>query len=170
MPTLYVVRHAEPSLTGVLLGGCDPPLSERGKASLRNIALDVRVVYASTMLRSRQTAEAIAQAAPIVTLPELDEISYGEWDGRTWQEIEERDPELARRKLADWKGIAPPGGEAWAHFEARVLEGFERIRSGPFPAAVVGHSAVNAVIASRLCGAETLGWEQGYGEIHAIDL
>jgi broad specificity phosphatase PhoE len=121
------------------------------------------------MLRSRQTAEAIAQATPILTFPELDEISYGEWDGKTWQEIEERDPDLARRKLADWKGITPPGGETWAHFEARVLDVFERIRLGPFPAAVVGHSAVNAVIASRLCGLEALGWNQGYGEIHAID-
>ncbi|MEO8027389.1 MAG: histidine phosphatase family protein [Bryobacteraceae bacterium] len=172
MPTLFLVRHAEPMQTGVILGQLDPPLSERGRAEAVNIWRDrapLAVVYSSPLLRAIETAELIG-AAPVEILDDLREIGYGAWDGKTWAEIEAADAVLAHRKQADWTGVTPPGGENWETFRARVAQAGKRILEGPFPCAVVAHAAVNAVLVSILTGADPLQFQQDYGEVLAIDL
>jgi len=165
MPTLYLVRHAEPELTGVLLGATDTPLSEAGKRQAAAIALpDVAVIYTSELRRARETAAAIG-GAPLVIDADLNEIGYGEWDGLTWPHIEHRYPEAAKAKLACWTAVTPPGGEPWTHFEQRIARAMERIRSGPFPAALVAHIAVNAQIACRLTGSDPSQFMQEYAEV-----
>ncbi len=114
MPKLYLVRHAEPTLTGVLLGQCDPP------AKPCKLELPEGKVYTSALRRARETAEGIV-------IPELNEISYGEWDGLTWTEIEQRWPDLSRQKLKNWTAITPPGGELWQAFKSRVQAAYQRI-------------------------------------------
>jgi alpha-ribazole phosphatase len=159
MPGLFVVRHCEPALTGVILGQCDPPLSEAGRVHAASLELNVAIVYSSPLRRALETAGKIARGAPIEIVGDLREITYGAWDGRTWNEIESEDPELAARKLADWRGVTPPGGEDWKKFVARVSGAFQRIRQGPRPAAIVAHAAVNHVIANV---------DQPYGGVHEI--
>jgi broad specificity phosphatase PhoE len=92
-------------------------------------------------------------------MDDLREITYGAWDGWTWAEIEAADPELAARKLRDWRGITPLGGESWLDFAARVTRAFERIKTGPRPAAIVAHAAVNQVLT---------GIDQAYGDVHEL--
>jgi alpha-ribazole phosphatase len=161
MPDLFLVRHAEPVLRGVMLGQCDPPLSERGReqaaALLQNVTL--AIVYTSPLKRAVETAKLLARGAPIEIIDDLKELSHGEWDGRTWEEIEKLYPEIAPQKLRDWKATTPPGGESWADFEARVHRAFEQIRGGPRPAAIVAHAAVNHVIG---------GVNQPYGGVHEL--
>ena len=161
MPQLFLVRHTEPAITGVLLGQCDPPLSERGRAHaatlLETVALSM--VYSSPLHRAIETAERLARGAPIEVLDDLRELSLGTWDGRAWAEIEAEDPQLAARKHADWRGVTPPGGEVWADFEARVRRAFTKILAGPRPAAVVAHAAVLSVLAQV---------NLPYGGIHEI--
>src|SRR5688500_109239 len=111
MPKVFLVRHAEPAVTGVMLGQCDPPLSDDGRLAAAALKLPVSVAYSSPLLRARETAEALD--VPVEVLDDLAEISYGEWDGKAWSEIERSDPELAARKLRNWKGTTPPGAEAW---------------------------------------------------------
>lgn len=160
MPGLFVVRHCEPARTGVLLGQCDPPLSEAGRKHAASLALgDLAIVYSSPLKRALETAQAIAHAAPVEIIDDLREITYGAWDGLTWSEIEAANAHLAARKLADWRGVTPPGGEPWEIFAARVARAFERIRTGPRPAAIVAHAAVNQVIAKM---------DQPYGGVHEL--
>jgi broad specificity phosphatase PhoE len=165
MPKLYLVRHAEPELTGVLLGRCDPGLSGAGKRQGSSIALpDVAVIYTSELRRARDTAAAIA-TAPVVIDPDLNEISYGEWDGRTWSDIEHAYPEQAKAKLSRWTAVTPPGGEGWKQFELRVSRALVRIMAGAFPAAVVAHVTVNAQIAYSVSGSDPSQFIQDYGEV-----
>ena len=161
MPQLYVIRHCEPTMTGVLLGQCDPPLSEPGRAHAAALlaGIELKAVYSSPLRRALETAEAIARGARITIIDDLREITYGAWDGRTWVEIEAAEPGLAARKLLDWTGVTSPGGESWPSFAARVTRAFEQLRNGPRPAAVVGHAAVNQV----LCGID-----QPYGGIYEL--
>jgi broad specificity phosphatase PhoE len=161
MPDLYVVRHAEPAVTGVLLGQCDPPLSENGRRQAGELLRDVRLarVYSSPLRRARETAELLARGAGVEVVEGLREITYGAWDGLTWAEIEARDGELARRKIADWSAVTPPGGEPWDEFLARVTRVFERIQRRPRPAAIVAHAAVNRILA---------GVEQAYGGVFEL--
>lgn len=161
MPQLYVVRHAEPATRGVLLGQCDPPLSDAGRRQAAELLREANlfVVYTSPLRRARETAELLARGAEIEIVDDLREITYGDWDGRTWAEIEESDANLARRKLEDWRSVTAPSGEPWESFERRVRRAFERIQRGPRPAAIVAHAAVNQI----LTGVDLL-----YGGVHEL--
>ncbi len=162
---IFVVRHCEPELTGVLLGQCDPPLTAAGRAQAASMlpGVELSIVYTSPLRRALETARILACGAPVEidvkVIDDLREITYGAWDGHTWAEIAAADPDLARRKLHDWRGVTPPGGEPWEDFVARVKRAFDAIRKGPRPAAIVAHAGVNEVLgASR----------QNYGEIHEL--
>ncbi|MFN3324709.1 MAG: histidine phosphatase family protein [Bryobacteraceae bacterium] len=170
MPKLFLVRHAEPELTGVLLGRLDCALSGEGRrqAEAAMSSLKVAIVYASPLRRARDTARCVR--APVVVLNELAEISLGDWDGKSWAEVERQDPELARRKQQDWFNVTPPGAEPWSAFESRVLRALERIRRGPFPAAVVAHIAVNAALAHQAAGGDPVAFRQNYCEITEVEL
>lgn len=161
MPQLFLVRHAEPELTGVLLGHCDPELSQAGREHASSLLTDVGlfVIYTSPLRRARQTAKIVARGAHIEIVDDLRDISFGAWDGRRWVEIEKSDPVWAARKLADWSGVTLPGADRWSDFAARVRRAFRTIRDGPRPAAVVAHAAVHNVIA---------GVDLPYGGVHEI--
>ena len=166
VPSLYVVRHGEPAVRGVMLGSSDPPLSDAGRQQMRAIHLPVRVVFTSPLRRALESATLMARDAEVLVVPELAEIGLGTWDGKTWDQIEASDPELARRKLKDWTGVTPPGGEPWAVFAARVERAIDVVRARAEDAAVVAHIAVNACIAACLAGADPLRFRQDYGQVH----
>ncbi len=168
MSTIYLVRHEEPELRGRFIGRMDPPLTDAGRsaAAAKLCDLDVSTIFVSPLQRARQTAEHIrCEAQHVVVIPELAEMDFGEWEGLLWAEIQARSPEWAGRKLDNWFAFAPPGGEAWDQFRARIDRALDRILAGPFPAAVVAHMLVNAVLAERLLGAAPGEFFQKYGEI-----
>jgi len=166
MPSIYLIRHEEPEMRGRFIGRTDPPLTAQGReaAASKLCALDVQAVYVSPLRRALQTAEAIP-CAPAIVLPQLAEIDFGEWEGLSWQVVEDRWPGAAVRRIEDWLGIAPPGGESWTNFRTRVDAALNQILAGAMPAAVVAHMVVNAVLAERLTGADPRCFHQEYGEI-----
>jgi alpha-ribazole phosphatase len=169
MSRIYLLRHGEPETRGVLLGQSNAGLSAAGRTFVAHLQLPrYESVYTSPLRRCLETCIHLNLTPTI--LPELAEITYGEWDGLTWEEIERRWPEIARSKLQDWFGVTPPGGELWSAFEGRVGRALERILSGPQPAIVVGHEAVHAVIAARLTGQPQISFRQRYGELIDIEM
>jgi alpha-ribazole phosphatase len=154
-------------MRGRFIGRMDPPLTAAGRANAaaKLAALNVRTVFASPLRRALETAEQIRCGAELVVIPDLAEMDFGEWEGLLWSEIQARSPVWAGRKLDNWFAFAPPGGESWEAFRARLDRALERIQEGPFPAAVVAHMLVNAVLAERLLGAEPGQFFQKYGEI-----
>jgi len=104
----------------------------------------------------------------VVILPELREIGFGEWTGKTWSEIEAQWPALAAAKLKDWQGVTSPDGETWKTFAERIRRAWDRIRRGPSPAAIVAHSGVNAMLAHLATGCPVTQFQQQYGEINEI--
>jgi alpha-ribazole phosphatase len=163
MPTLYVIRHGEPALTGVLLGKVDPPLSSLGREQASAVRIPNCRLYSSPLCRARETA-LILKPDPIV-LADLAEISYGEWDGLAWNEIENRWPQLAQDKLRDWQSVVPPAGEPWEQFTARVGRAVEEIIRDAAPAAMVAHEAVNAVVHDYFAKSAVNEYSQNYCEI-----
>lgn len=167
MSKLFLVRHAEPEQRGVLLGRMDPALSHYGREQARKLASalpNYEAVYASPLRRALETA-AILAAEKVKVIPGLAEIGLGEWDGLSWAEIERRDPDLAKRKLEDWLGVTPPGGEHWADFSSRVHSALDQIRLGPHPAVIIAHITVNSEIAHQLDGSEPVNFQQDYCQI-----
>ena len=80
------------------------------------------MIVSSRLQRAAETARILGLGLGIepATDPRLNEISYGDWDGLTWAEIERRDPAAAQAKLDDWQGVTPPGGEPFEEFRNRV--------------------------------------------------
>lgn len=155
-----------------MLGQCDPGLSDLGKSQAAAIKLPpVEVIYTSRLRRAIETGFSIARdSTPVILDDDLNEVSYGDWDGRRWRDIEREYPTLAAAKLQDWIAVTPPGGEEWRAFAHRVNRALERARGGPLPAAIVAHLTVNAQIAHFLSGSSLTGFEQRYGEVFSYEI
>lgn len=160
---LYLIRHAEPAVTGVFLG-CRNDVPLKGDAPAFDLPVDV--VYVSPMTRARQTAEGFS--APKVVVPDLREIDFGEWGGLPWEDIERRWPIM--RGHRNWFGMTPEGGEQWEDFVLRVRGAVRGILTDRRPKAVVAHGAVNAVIAGELGGVDPRHFKQRYGEVTEFEL
>lgn len=180
---LYLVRHGESSDQGKLLGRTDPCLSELGRSQSADVADRVRsegvaTILSSPLCRARESADILGAALglDVVVDPDLIEVTYGEWDGLSWAEIEERFPDLVAKKTADWWGVDPPGAEPAAAFRTRLQEAAGRVRAAEaWPVMVVAHSAVNSLLAEvfapdGFCWERTLEFRQPLGGVLAIDL
>ena len=108
-------------------GGADPALAPLGEQQAEALAHEIAArggvdaIVASPLLRTLQTAERVAHAtgAAIDIEPGIAECSFGEWDGYTFAEVNERWPV----ELAAWLAstdVAPPGGESFAECRDRV--------------------------------------------------
>ncbi len=69
----------------------------------------------SPLFRAWQTAVIVADVTGVPTGvlrhdDRLKEMTWGRWDGLTAAEIEARDPELWRARIADRWTVPPPGG------------------------------------------------------------
>jgi broad specificity phosphatase PhoE len=86
-------------------------------------------VYVSPFERARHTAE-IALAGlglPLTVVDDLRELSLGEWEGCTVEEIRTRPGDPYARWVRDPVQCPPPGGEPLADVQARVLRAVEGI-------------------------------------------
>jgi alpha-ribazole phosphatase len=72
--------------------------------------------------RARRTAEAVASARglKVCIRPNLAEIDFGDWEAKSWSEIEAVNQREASRWLDDYPLRAAPNGESLAGFRARV--------------------------------------------------
>ena len=140
-----LVRHAETegnaaknAATKVWQGASDSPLTVRGElqvsATASHVAVlhhrnPIDVVYVSSLLRARRTADAISQAIglPVQTEHALREFDLGDWEGRTFAELEEVE-KLSQRWEVD-PYFTPPGGESPHIFQRRIVTVFENLAS-----------------------------------------
>ena len=158
---IYLIRHAAPVLSGVLLGRLDPPLRSVPPPS----ELVVRSVFTSPLRRASDTAASLFPLIQATVLEELFEISLGEWDGLIWAEVEQRDPALAARKMEDWFGVTPPGGEDHETILRRAAVALSVVRQSAQPAAIVAHAGINAILWQLLTGSPAAEYQQGYLEV-----
>ena len=108
-----------------------------------------------------ETAEIIGAELGLAPerLDALREISFGAWEGCSWEEIQRRWPGAFAWCEGDRLNRAPPGGESYAQLMERALPAVEALRREPGGTAVaVCHSAV---IRAVLCALR--GWTIGEG-------
>ena len=156
---ITVVRHGQTAhnVGRRFQGWSEVPLNdvrlgqaEKVAARVAGLTPPVTRLYSSDLLRTRQTAEAIAAALhfPIIPAPELREIHVGEWEGLSMDEV---DAQL----LSAWPHVAAPGGESLAEVGARIRPFFDKVlpRQGEH-VLLVSHGAA---LSALLCG--VLGWD-----------
>ncbi|MFE9247745.1 histidine phosphatase family protein [Streptomyces sp. NPDC007088] len=146
-PTTFVLlRHGETALTperrfsGGRPGTSGPALSPAGReqagrtaaalARLKGTDRAIEAVISSPLTRCLQTARAAADLLhlPVQVEEGLRETDFGQWEGLTFAEAGDSDPEAFRAWLAD-PGTPPPGGESFRAVAARVEETRERLRA-----------------------------------------
>lgn len=128
--TLYFLRHGQTadSRSNVFCGsGRDPGLTPDGVAMATAFAAAYRdapwtAIFASPLTRAMQTARALAATTgtPIEERTELEEIAYGEWEGRTAQDVDRDFHDDYVRWTADPAWNPPTGGEPAIAIARRV--------------------------------------------------
>ena len=136
MRRLLLARHGQSVSNAVrrFQGAQDVALSPLGVRQAEALRLAVgrrRIthVYASPLERARRTAE-IARAGlalPMTVVDDLRELSLGEWEGCTVEEIRTQAGDPYARWVRDPVRCLPPGGEPLADVQARVLRAVEGI-------------------------------------------
>jgi alpha-ribazole phosphatase len=167
---ILFIRHGETDMAGTFCGHSDPDLNARGHEQITELidrlrSEDIGTVYTSDLRRAQKTAEAIASAFGVECRirRDLREISFGEWEGLTWKEIEKRDEYHARKWMAEYPLVPAPRGEAFADFEQRVLDEatFLSTKAAERSIAVVTHAGVLRTVLCSLhrCNEEDA-WRQ----------
>jgi alpha-ribazole phosphatase len=128
MSEILFIRHAETDMAGTFCGLSDPELNTRGYVQLEELidklrTEDIGAVYTSDLRRSHVTGMAVAKAFGVDCHERhaLREISFGQWEGLTWEQIERRNQAYARHWITDYPRLPAPDGENICDFERRVL-------------------------------------------------
>jgi len=130
-----LLRHGQTpmSVQKRYAGRTDAPLTEVGvqqaaAAAKRLASAGLGVIVASPLLRTVQTAQAVAAVtgAAVVTDDGFRETDFGAWEGLTFAEVRERWPAEISAWLADPE-VAPPGGESFTDVSARVTAALDRV-------------------------------------------
>lgn len=165
---MYLVRHGATlhnEARPVVLQGnrVDSPLSETGRAQAKAVGeclagLPFVAVYASGLLRARETAASLAQphGHDVVVDDRLREVDVGDWEGVTWEQIARDESEPYRKFMQDPATHGYLNGENYTDVLARVEAAFEDLlhRHAGQVFAVVAHNVVNRVYLSRVLGLE----------------
>lgn len=149
LTTIILVRHGRTHLTESKRisgrGGENPGLSDSGREDAHNVAkalaeignsgpwshlTPISAIVSSPIQRTLDTAHIVSNELGLgVEVNEnIAEISFGDWDGHTHDEVMSR----WTSEFADWQGswtASPPNGESLEVFDARVQQGRREILS-----------------------------------------
>lgn len=151
---LWLVRHtAVEGAIGRCYGRAELPLA----ATFPRETIEIqgrlpagrRVVYSSPTVRCRRLAEKLA--TNVWFDARLQELNFGQWDGRLWSEIERSESDSW---AADFVRRAPPGGESFSMLAERAeawANDVVRWHDGETVVAVT-HAGVVRALAARAMG------------------
>jgi broad specificity phosphatase PhoE len=164
MTRIILIRHGQTAWNKVerIRGQVDIALDETGliqaAATARRVAEDWQpsAVVCSPLRRAVQTAEVIARQVGQDVRPEpgLLDINFGQWQGLSPAEVEDRWPEMAHAWLTAPHTVQFPGGESLDRVQQRSMTALhallERHRGEELVA--VGHTVVNRVVMCAVLG------------------
>lgn len=127
---LLLVRHGatQHTVERRFSGRLDVPLSDVGMQQAEQLAErlgaldDIALVVSSPLRRAKETAACIADrlGADVRVIDGFAELDFGEWDGRTFDDVASRWPNELGAWSAAGTDAAPPGGESLASITRRV--------------------------------------------------
>lgn len=159
---IHLIRHGltKENVKGLYIGHTDVPLSDDGKAQILAMKEDysypeARFVFSSPLKRCLETAKLIYPAVKPIVIEDLIEYDFGEFEGRSAEELHEKQP-LFDRWLKGEAGVKPPFGESNEEFAKRVCDCFVKIVDGIIKSdaddtAVITHGGVIMTVLSN-CG------------------
>lgn len=151
---IYLLRHGRTAYNDQrrYQGQLDIPLSPEGEAELCAADFSPELVYVSPLLRAQQTARRIFPDAPQEVVTDFAEMDFGDFDGRTANEMAE---DAAYRAWVDGGCLGRcPNGESREEFSARTCRAFEALLERSAAAnrellVVVAHGGTQRAVMSR---------------------
>ena len=164
-PPIYFLRHGETdwNAAGRLQGRLDIPLNAKGRGQAKRnggvladlIEAPKAMFYvASPLMRTRQTMQIARQSLGLpadgfAVDDRLLELSFGDWEGKTWAEVKRDAPEAYLARTADGFNKAVPGGESYAMVTSRVLSWLDEVTE---PTVVVSHGGIMRCLRGHVLG------------------
>ena len=154
---IIAIRHGETSwnVDTRIQGHLDIPLSANGRWQAERLAGALReeplaAIYASDLTRAWETAQYVGRAQGIAVTKEigLRERGFGDFEGKTFAEIEVLLPEQSMRWRKRDPDFSPAGGESLVTLRSRVISAAQRL-AALHPGeliAMVGHGGVMDVL------------------------
>src|SRR3954469_354069 len=143
---IVLARHGETewSASGKHTSVTDLPLTERGREAARTIGerlagREFALVLSSPLAPARDTAALAGLEAELE--PNLVELAYGPYEGRTTKEIRVEQP--------GWSVWKEPGGETLAQAGARVDRVIERCLGADGDVALFAHGHILRILGAR---------------------
>jgi alpha-ribazole phosphatase len=154
---VVLIRHPRPLIEpGICYGRLDIPLHPAAGEAVARIATDPGLkgatqVWSSPARRCRVLADAIAEAlaVPLTVDHRLQELDFGDWEGRPWDMVARADLD---RWAAEPATFAPPGGESGAALIARIRDFDQALRRYWRDCVVVSHGGPLKVLGALLTG------------------
>lgn len=170
---IFILRHgeSEENLKGTFYGTMDCGLSENGVLQAINIKERLEGVifdcaYYSPMKRVKETLNIVVDGESNTTLlmdQRIKELDFGDFEGKTYDEILKAFPKECKEWNHDWKGFTPPKGESYIDLYNRV-ESFmdEVLKSNHENILIVTHGGVmRAIYTYVMNGNLDLFWKFG---------
>ena len=168
---LLFIRHGETDWNAErrLQGQQDTPLNGRGRDQASAVGRTLRDwrgpelaglrFVASPLSRTRETMQLARAAIGLDPLaydidPRLMELTFGRWEGLTWEELKARDPWAAKAREGDKWSFQPPGGESYAMLAERMIPWLREIDQ---ETVVVSHGGVARVMMALIAGVPHVG-------------
>ncbi|MGI2168831.1 histidine phosphatase family protein [Shewanella sp. MF05960] len=129
---IIFLRHGECEGGDIARGQIDVALTEQGREQMRqafsSVPLPIKQIFSSPLVRCQHFADTLSQqlSIPLTTLPALQEVNFGVWDGQTYDAIYQASPSQFDAYWQDpWKvANTPDKGESLVDFYHRVQQGF----------------------------------------------
>ena len=160
---LLAIRHGATAYSQErrYAGSTDIPLSPAGRRQCAALAealgaLHAAAIYASPLIRARESAEPIAAAQGIEVTLESDfrEMGFGDWEGLTRDEVERRFPDDYKMWRTEPERFSRPGGETLGAVAERVGRAVAELRATHLGETVilVSHAIVTKLIVLQALG------------------
>lgn len=161
---LFFLRHGETpwNREGRLQGQHDIPLNDLGRAQAEEAGRRLKTLtdpaalpwVASPLSRTVETAQIARRAIGLaeddfLRDDRLKELAFGRWEGLTWKEVRQSDPQRAAQREKDKWETVPPEGESYGLLSARLAPWLQSV-SGDW--IVVAHGGVARVLLRDLAG------------------
>lgn len=123
--TVDLLRHGEPVGGRKYRGQIDDPLSDKGWQQMRAAVGEHKPwqhIVSSPLLRCSAFATELAQQhdLPLSTDARFMEVQFGEWEGKTADQLRAADPDVIGRFKRDPINQRPAGAERLEDFSVRV--------------------------------------------------
>jgi alpha-ribazole phosphatase len=175
---LDLLRHGETELGGGLRGSLDDALTEKGWAQMRAAVIEQgawdRLVSSPLQRCARFAEELGAQLGlPVQLDKDLQELHFGDWEGRSAAALMETDAEALGLFWADPYSFTPPQGEPVVDFSTRVLAAVERLQATCAGERVllISHGGVMRLLLAQARGLpreQLLNVEVGHGAVFSL--